>query len=127
MPQTHRTPINRANAERQVEHWWTEERLHELERRAAAGEFAKMIALAMGTTRNAVIAKCNRAGFKLVGCGVHLAEVRGPSGRSVREEKRHRSKLYRHRRAAKLRRQIRKLQTQLAKLSSSGSVHRVSC
>jgi len=60
MPQTHRTPINRANAERQVEHWWTEVRVNLLERRWREGALVFDIAAEIGCTRNAIIGKARR-------------------------------------------------------------------
>lgn len=40
--------------------FWTDDRMGELRQRAGDGESARVIAGAMGTTRNAVIGKCYR-------------------------------------------------------------------
>lgn len=62
MPQTHRTPINRANAERQALHFWNADRVAILKLLWKAGRFSSDIANAIGDgcTQAMVVSKANR-------------------------------------------------------------------
>ena len=65
MPRTTRTDINRANARKQSEGFWTEERVATLRKLWAENVLAEKIAAAIGhgCTRGAVIGKANRLGL----------------------------------------------------------------
>lgn len=117
--------INQANAEKQADGFWTQERVDELRTRATDGDSAHVIADALGTTRNAVIGKCRRQKITLVGWNNYLERVRGggPSRRDKRAL----------RRAERIREKIKKLdelraslETHLAKLSEECPEVRVS-